>query len=370
MHDAARRRASRERRPRARRARSRNVLRVTGSTYYFAQEQLRALVQIRLSADEQRVIHLRVAECILGSGAIDTPARMAAGFHLIHAGDEHRGADLLREAALDFVNRYDDMIAAAPALEEALRVYRARKKKPLELLELLFPLCFAGYYVDRRLADRHARPTVLLAESLLGLGLARRLRPFVGDRLSLWFGLAWGAIGFVVAPGRGGVSAFKALLSTLTTCIVFLCAKSTICLEAEEADWLAERLEPLTALGPRHATTVCHRYAIGLTHVTRGHAARVVRDFEGVLEQLGAPRRSWISPWRPTCRFAVVRSMHSERCRASSIRPRRSPPQRSWKTSGIASIAWPPIRSAPTITPVAAIWRTPPSTGASWRRTP
>lgn len=266
-----------------------NVLRVTGSTYYFAQEHLRALVRIRLPADEQRVIHLRVAECILGSGAVDTPARMAAGFHLIHAGDEHRGADLLRETALDFVNRYDDMIAAAPALEEALRVYRARKKKPLALLELLFPLCFAGYYVDRRLADRHARPTVLLAESLLGLGLARRLRPFIGDRLSLWLGLAWGAMGFVVVPGSGGVSAFKALLSTLTTCIVFLCAKSTICLEADEADWLAERLEPLTALGPRHATTVCHRYAIGLTHVTRGHAARVIREFDGVLDQLRRP---------------------------------------------------------------------------------
>jgi hypothetical protein len=268
-----------------------NVLRVNASTYYFAQEQLRSLVRLRLPADEQRVMHRRIAECLLGASAIDTPARMAAGFHLVHAGDERRGADLLRDAALDFVNRYDDMIAAAPALEEALRIYRAENKKPLELLELLFPLCFAGYYVDRRLADRHARPTVLMAEGLLGLGLARALRPFVGKRVSLWLGLVWGAIAFMVVPGRGGVSAFKAVLSTLTNCIVFLCAKCTICLEAEEAEWLAGRLEPLTALGPRHATTLSHRYALGLTHVTRGHAARVVREFEGVLDDLRRPEQ-------------------------------------------------------------------------------
>ncbi len=266
-----------------------NVLRVGGSTYYFAQEHLRSLVRIRLPADEQRILHRRIAKCLLDGGAMDTPARMAAGFHLVHAGDERRGADLLRETALDFVNRYDDMIAAAPALEEALRIYRQQKKPPLELLELLFPLCFAGYYVDRRLADRHARPTVLMAERLLGLSLTRKLRPLLGKRVSLWIGLAWGAFGFSIAQGRRGVAAFKAVLSTLTTCVVFLSAKSTICLEADEVEWFVERLEPLTALGPRHATTLSHRYAVGLSYVTRGHAARVVREFEGVLDELRHP---------------------------------------------------------------------------------
>jgi hypothetical protein len=266
-----------------------SALRVSGSTYYFAQEHLRTLLRVRLSETEQRVLHRRIAQCLLGQGTTDTAVRMAAGFHLVHAGDERQGADILREAALDFVNRYDDMIAAAPALEEALRIYRAENKKPLELLELLMPLCFAGYYVDRRLADRHARPTVHMAEALLGLGVARRTRPFLGKSLSLWLGLACGALGFILAPGRGGLGGFKALLGTLTTCIVFLCAKCTICLEAEEAEWLADRLEPLTTLGPRHATTLSHRYAVGLTHVTRGHPARVVRDFDAILAQLRSP---------------------------------------------------------------------------------
>src|SRR5262249_35210665 len=155
--------------------------------------------------------------CLLGGGAVDTQARMAAGFHLVQAGDERQGADLLREAALDFVNRYDDMIAAAPALEEALRIYRAEKKRPIALLGLLLPLCFAGYYVDRRLADRHARDTVLTAEAVVGLDLARRLRPVLGKHLSLWIGLAWGAAGFLFVPGRGGVQAFVTLVRTVTT---------------------------------------------------------------------------------------------------------------------------------------------------------
>jgi tetratricopeptide (TPR) repeat protein len=270
---------------------SANVLRVTGSTYYFAQELLRIAVRARLSIPEQRLLHGGIAECLLASKTADTQSRMAAGFHLVRAGDERRGADLLRETALDFVDRYDDMIAAAPALEEALRIYRSDNRKPHELLELLMPLCFAGYYVDRRLADRHARDTVLMAEALVGLSLARRLRPLLGKRFSTVLGLAWGALGFVLSRERGGIDGFMSLMRTLTMCIVFLCAKSTICLEAEETEWLAERLEPLTALGPRSAATLSYRYAMALTHVTRGHPARVVREMKAVLVDLDAPEK-------------------------------------------------------------------------------
>lgn len=268
-----------------------SVLRVTGSTYYFAQELLRIVVRARLSADEQRLLHGRIAECLLAARSTDTQARMAAGFHLVRAGDERRGAELLRETALDFVNRYDDMIAAAPALEEALRIYRAENRSPHELLELLMPLCFAGYYVDRRLADRHARDTVLMAEALVGMRLARRLRPLIGKHLSIFLGLAWGALGFLLSSGRGGLDGFTNLIRTLTTCVVFLCAKSTICLEADETEWLADRLEPLTSLGPRSAATLSYRYTMALTHVTRGHPARAVREMKGVLDDLDAPEK-------------------------------------------------------------------------------
>jgi tetratricopeptide (TPR) repeat protein len=270
---------------------SANVLRVTGSTYYFAQELLRIAVRARLAIDEQRLLHGRIAECLLASSTADTQSRMAAGFHLVRAGDERRGADILREAALDFVNRYDDMIAAAPALEEALRIHRAENRPPRELLELLMPLCFAGYYVDRRLADRHARDTVLMAEALAGMSLARRLRPFIGRYLSTRLGLGWGALGFILSSRRGGLEGFMSLMRTLTMCIVFLCAKSTICLEADETEWLADRLEPLTALGPGSAATLSYRYAMALTHVTRGHPARVVREMKAVLADLAAPEK-------------------------------------------------------------------------------
>ncbi len=70
---------------------------------------------------------------------------------------------------------------------------------------------------------------------------------------------------------------------------MFLCAKSTICLQGEESEWLADRLEPLTALGERNATTLSHRYTKGLVHVTRGHAALAVREFKTLLERLGKP---------------------------------------------------------------------------------
>ncbi len=234
---------------------------------------------------------LLIAECLLGSDVLDTQLRLDAGFHLVHGGEDMRGAELLRSAALELVHRYDDMIAAAPALELALRIFREQRRRPEEQLELLMPLCFAGYYVDRKLSERHGDATIALAEETTGLALARRLRPWLGKHLSLALGLARGLLHFMLTPNLGGFSGFKQLLTSFSTCVVFLCAKSTICLEPETIERLARHLEPLTALGKRSAATVSHRFALAFLSLTRGHAARAAREFRQLLEILKAPER-------------------------------------------------------------------------------
>ncbi|HEX7668872.1 MAG TPA: AAA family ATPase, partial [Polyangiaceae bacterium] len=268
-----------------------NLLRVSGSTYYFAQELLRTLVSARLPTGAQRLLHRKLAECLLGSGDVDTQRRLDAGWHLVHAGEEVRGADLLRVAALDLVNRYDDMIAATPPLEAALRIYREQKRRPEDLIELLLPLSLAGYFVDWRLAGRYAVDTLEIMEELTGLALARKLRPWLGRHLSTYVGLAFGALRYLLTPRLGGIKGLKAGLAMFSTVVTFLCGKATICLDPAEAEAWAAHLEPLTVLGKRHAASVTYRYAMGMAHLARGHTAHTVREFKEVLEVLKTPER-------------------------------------------------------------------------------
>lgn len=263
----------------------------SGEAYTFSHGLWRSLIRRALANTDVQALHARLAEALAHEDVSDMQARMDAGFHLVRAGEEARGADLLRSAALELVGRYDDMIAAAPALEAALEVYRKQGRSPHELLELLMPLCFAGYYVDRRLAERHGAETIALGEAITGLSLARRLRPWVGRHLSLYVGLASGALRFMLTPGLGGVRGFKRTLTDLSTCVVFLAVKSVICLAPEETESLRRKLEPLTALGKSHAAYVSHGLALGLLYLAEGKAARAEQQMVQVLQALETPEK-------------------------------------------------------------------------------
>jgi hypothetical protein len=117
-------------------------------------------------------------------------ALLSAGWHLLYGGDEKRGAEILRRVALDLVAA-DELPEAVPALEAAVAVYRKLGRPMHQLLGLLEPLAFAGYYVDRRLAAKYGDEALQLLSHETGLTLTVRLRPYLGSYISLVVGLLY-----------------------------------------------------------------------------------------------------------------------------------------------------------------------------------
>src|SRR5205814_216453 len=100
-------------------------------------------------------LHRQVGEALVLASEGRAFDSITAGWHLLHGGDEHRGAELLASAGRRLIHETDDLHAAVPPLEAALAVYRKSGRSAHELVSLVGPLASAGYFVDRRLAVRY-----------------------------------------------------------------------------------------------------------------------------------------------------------------------------------------------------------------------
>jgi hypothetical protein len=247
---------------------SHGVLMSHASGFRFARGSTRSALVAGLNPEHKKQLHRLVAEALLATKRDDFRTIVGAGWHLIHAGEQTRGADLLagrlarvasnaRTLAVD-----DDLHAAVPGLEAAYRVYREQNRSAYELAPLLVTLVGASYYVDWRLAERYGDEALDVLSRALGLTLAARLRPFIGGRLSLVVGVLWARVRFGFASKRQG--AFRDLFVALLGCVTYLVAISLIRLEADVARRYAGVLAPFRALGERLAPAGIAEYCENL----------------------------------------------------------------------------------------------------------
>ena len=151
---------------------------------------------------------------------------------------------------------------------------------------MLAPLAVAGYHTDLRLAQTYGDEAIALQERLLGLSLARRLRPLLGRRLSLYAGLASGVLRFVLGSGPRGVAQYLEAVSLFVISSTALCGAFTLCLDGEAAARHARAIEPLAALGHDHVGGVAHRFAQGLVWVTEERQAAATATMRELAELL------------------------------------------------------------------------------------
>ena len=253
----------------------------------FATEWMRVHVETGLVAARRARLHLELGRLLLEQPELDSARKMEAGFHLLRGGDETRGADLLAELGLELVRDADEMSAAAPALEAALAIYE-RQARPLhQRCRLLGPLAVAGYRSDLRLAERYGERAIVQQEQLLGLALARRLRPWAGARVSLYLGLTFGVVRSLCAHGKRGLSAFRDAIGLFIAACNSLCGAAATCLDAERAGRASRALEPLSWLGHNHVCNVAYRYTQALTLVAQdrqAEASQLLREVVAALQ--------------------------------------------------------------------------------------
>jgi tetratricopeptide (TPR) repeat protein len=258
-----------------------------GSGFQFEREALRRRIFARLSQAEQQRLHRLLGVHLLEVSTPDVATTLSAGWHLFYGGDEQRGAEILRRVALELVSA-DELPAAVPALEAAVAVYRKLGRPRYQLLRLLEPLAFAGYYVDRRLADKYGDETLALLSEETGLTLTVRLRPHVGIYLSLLVGLLY-AILLHLFAGRGGLRVLNDRIAILGGISCALTGTSTICFDHAGAARRAAVFEPFSVMGKRHGGAFCHALAQSLVQLTEDRAAQTITELRDLLVRLDTP---------------------------------------------------------------------------------
>lgn len=268
---------------------SNEILVQQGAAYHFKQDLVRERLYAGIDDERKRRLHRQMGRFLLASEALEVNARLDAGWHLLHGGDETRGADLLAQAGTELCYENDELAAAVPALQAALGVFRKERRHSHELILLLGPLAIAGYRVDRRLAAEYGVEAVELLRTLIGLRTAEALRPFLGARLSLYLGLGTAALRSIFVAGRGGIAGLQRLITMFFTTIISLAGTATICFDVERARRYAQAIAPMRELGRNHIASLACDFVELLTRLPEDRIAEVAEGCERVAARFESP---------------------------------------------------------------------------------
>jgi tetratricopeptide (TPR) repeat protein len=267
------------------------VLVSSASGYRFARESQRKILNTELTPARRCDAHRRLGEILLASNTISPLERLKAGLHLLD-GEQLEAGSLQVAIAAKHYSLVDlaDLGAAWPSLETALDHFRRAGRSSYELAPLMAALALAGYYADRRLADRYGKQAVELLQTLVGLKLARRLRALLGRKGSVFLALGVAAARFAVHKRNPLVPSFRDAMLMLFNCVAALSGACIICSDPDGGEQYASVIEPLTALGPSHVASFMHQFCLNLTATIRDRLADARKRWIDMLGQLDGPR--------------------------------------------------------------------------------
>lgn len=263
--------------------------------YRFTHTALRDIVARQTSPERKQQLHQSFAAHALESATEATliHARMDAGWHLLQAGQDERGADLLAAVAYDAVGvrlAFADLQVMVPALEAALSVYTKLGRPLHERMPLLATLAQAGYYEDRTWGVRYGDAALAAVLELSGLNIAQRLRPYLGSLLSLGAGLATGWIRFKLLPRRVHNYKFIDVLTQLFASVTTLTGAAAISLDVPRASRLAATLELFLGLPRRVTAKGIGEFCRSLQDIGRDKPAESVHAWSTLLSHFQNPR--------------------------------------------------------------------------------
>jgi len=273
---------------------SEQVLLLESGHYRFCQEALREALMTGLPAERARALHRRAADAALAGAGEDLGRRMQGGWHLLRAGDELAGADLLASTCRAFLktkNAREDSQEIVAAMRAALDVFERHGRSEHERAALLFPLVQLCYYSpDFQLMLRYAPIAMRLGLDITGIGLAYHLqRPF-GRRLALEVGLRIAGARFARARERGldyslpeAIGAFSALVPSSMG--VFAC-----CYDTRGAENMGAMAAALSLFPQDRLPAVMHLWSEGQTHLVHGLEGDAHERFLRVRERFDDPK--------------------------------------------------------------------------------
>ncbi|HMJ16042.1 MAG TPA: protein kinase, partial [Polyangiaceae bacterium] len=274
---------------------SEQIAALGGGRYRFDQDAVRQAVAKQVDEASRRTIHRRTAELLLADGEQDAAVRIEAGWHLLHAGDERRGADILAAAGRGFLAGlaglagHESADDAVHALSAALECYEKQGRSEYEIAAVLFPMLSIAYLSEWRLMLEHADRAIELGLRITGFGLARRLRPWVGRRAALVLGLGTAAIRLKRERKRGLDYGFNEAIGIFCGMTISCLGMIATSLDTPRLKSAIAKLEPLGYFGVNEFPRLVHDHFHGLELLCtiRGECVPVMKS---VLERLDQPK--------------------------------------------------------------------------------
>jgi tetratricopeptide (TPR) repeat protein/tRNA A-37 threonylcarbamoyl transferase component Bud32 len=258
--------------------------------YRFTHQALRNAFVLHMGEAERRALHVRAAEALLAGEAPSIGQRMEAALHLMRAGQEARGADLMAHAGREFLRTQsmsESPHSVVTAMHTAALVYEKEQRSEHELATLLFPLVSLGFHLDWQVTLKFAERAVDLGLRITGLGLAHKLARVLGPKLSLKIAMWLAARRFKREQARGLNYDLKQAIGALIALMPAAVSVHAICYDIETTRRLVKKLTPVRLFGPGHLGTLFHDFTCTslLMSESRELEARdaiekLVREFE------------------------------------------------------------------------------------------
>jgi len=253
----------------------------------FGSTLLRNAAQASLQGDERKAMSLRIGEYLLARSDGSFVQHATAAHHILHGGEELRGADMIAKAAraeLALEEPAPRLALAYTAVEAALLAYRAHGRGRLEQLPLLMTLVLGGSEISYACGMRYADVTAAALEGALGL---RALREHSATPDLTAVLTALGAAP-VLEPGEQKSESTPdvvTLIGWLVRAVLTTCNLVSVAIDHEAEARCVQPLRPFVVFGPTHPVALLYDYCnlmIGMTQdrfsvVHAGWSAMVAR---------------------------------------------------------------------------------------------
>lgn len=238
------------------------ILEIDGAWYRFSNEELRHAVAAHMDDARRRAHHVTAAEAILASDP-DTGARIDAAVHLLDAGEESRGAEILAKLGMSLPSSvdYNAGSEAVAALQRALAIFERQGRSEYELAALLLPMMKLAYYTPHwTLILEYGERALEIGLHITGLALAHSLRPALGRKLGLGIGLGIGAARFAKQKSRGLSYDFETAIVMSCAVVPAVAGTAATCLDTDRVARISRVVEPLRLFGPEHVAGIMHAW--------------------------------------------------------------------------------------------------------------
>ncbi|HEX5660541.1 MAG TPA: protein kinase [Polyangiales bacterium] len=267
-----------------------HVLRGEAAGLAAVHEDLGDALYRELDVDERRAVHRRLGDALArDQDESSSPDAMRASAHYAHANDLGRSFAMLRLSLLSYASGDISRISKeAGLLEEVYLLLRDGGADDYALAGPLAMLSVAGYFTDRRYAERYGDLTLATLQRVLRLSVAHALQRFLGKRVALFIALICAAVPLALRRRRAMPLQFN--VRVMISAASALVGAAAVCLDGERAARYTRSIELFRALGPDHPASVVYQFSKTMTQQTMDHPARTASAARAMLARLRSDR--------------------------------------------------------------------------------